>query len=252
MALKFNDTTNLNGLVQLYEAELNYNDGDVSGNTSKLKRFTASVNNALDRYFAIAIKASGKWQLDDKNHTDYPIITTDLVSGQRDYPFTTDGSGNLILDIYKVMVKDEAGVYHEIYPSDQQSNAPESFYDGRNQTGRPYTYDKTGNALFLDFIPNYNSDEGLKVFINRSSSYFVYTDTTKTVGYPYHQEYFYLKPAYEVARRLGLKEEAGLEKEILKLEGNPLNGQVGLIQKAYGNRAKDESVVLTAEVINGI
>jgi hypothetical protein len=80
----------------------------------------------------------------------------------------------------------------------------------------------------------------------------VSTDTTKTAGYPYHQEYFYLKPAYEHARRNNLSITTSLEKEIQKLEGNPLNGMVGLIAKAYGNRAKDEESVLTAETINSI
>jgi hypothetical protein len=80
----------------------------------------------------------------------------------------------------------------------------------------------------------------------------VSTDTTKTAGYPYHQEYFYLKPAYDNARRNNLSITTSLEKEIQKLEGNPLNGVVGLIAKAYGNRAKDEESVLTTETINSI
>lgn len=252
MAIKFNDTTNLNGLVQLYENELNYKYGDVSGNTTKLKTFTAKVNEALDTYFAIAIQASGRWQLDSSTHTDYPIITTDLVSGQRDYSFTTDGSGNMILDIYKVMVKDEAGIYHEIFPEDQQSNGSESFYSGQNQTGVPSRYDKTGNGIFLDFIPNYNSTAGLKIFINRSPMYFTYTDTTYTAGFPYHEKYFYLKPAYEEARKLGLKMESGLEKEVMKLEGNPLTGQVGMIAISYGSRSKDETLVISGETINSV
>jgi hypothetical protein len=252
LALKFNDTSNLNGLVQLYEEEIGAGIGDVSGNTSKLKQFTARVNSALDRYFAIAIQASGTWQLDDSNHTDYPIIKTALVSGQRDYSILTDGSGNLILDIYKVMVKDEAGVLHEIFPVDQQTENASSFYDGLNQTGVPSVYDKTGNGLFLDFIPSYDSADGLQIFVNRSSSYFVSTDTTKTVGYPYHQEYFYLKPAYEYARRNNLPILATLKAEIDKLEGNPLNGMVGLIAKAYGNRAKDEQSVITTEEVCSI
>jgi hypothetical protein len=252
MAIKFNDTSNINGLVQLYEEEIGADVGDISDNPTKLKQFTARVNAALDRYFAIAIQASGTWQLDDSNHTDYPFITTDLVSGQRDYSILTDGSGNLVLDIYKVMVKDEAGIYHEIRPVDQQRDSAESFYSGQNQTGVPAIYDKTANGIFLDFIPSYNSDDGLKIFINRESSYFVSTDTTKTAGYPYHQEYFYLKPAYDNARRNNLSITTSLEKEIQKLEGNPLNGVVGLIAKAYGNRAKDEESVLTTETINSI
>jgi len=259
MAIQFNDTTNLSGLVQLFEEEIGANPGDVSGNPTRLKKFTARANSALDRYFQIAIQASGTWQLDDSNHTDYPFIETDLIANQRDYSFTSDGSGNIVLDIYKVMVKDEQGVYYEIYPVDQQSDEyMDGFWSEQNQTGQPMRYDKTANGIFLDVLPNYNwriadeGEKGVKIFINRESSYFVSTDTTKKAGYPYHQEYFYLKPAYEHARINGLSNKVDLEKEIMKLEGEPTSGRVGLIAKAYGNRAKDEEQTLRAITINSI
>jgi hypothetical protein len=258
MSIQFNDTTTNKGLVQFYEEEIGSSPGDVSGNATKLSQFTARVNTALDRYFAIAIQASGKWQLDSSNHSDYPFIETDLISGQRDYSFLTDGSGNMILDIYKVMVKDAGGVYQEIYPVDQQTEDVASFYDDNNTTGQPSRYDKTGNGIFLDSIPNYSwrtaqeGEKGLKIFINRESSYFTSADTTKKAGYPYHQEYFYLKPAYEYARRNNLSITTSLEKEILKLEGDVITGRVGLIAKAYGNRAKDEETRLEVEEVCSI
>lgn len=257
--IQFNDTSNLNGLVQMFEEEIGANPGDVSGNTIKLKRFTSRVNAALDKYFSIAIQASGKWQLDDTNHTDYPFIETDLIANQREYNFLTDESGNLILDIYKVMVKDENGVYYEIYPVDQQSDEyMDSFWSEQNQTGQPMRYDKTANGIFLDILPGYNwreteeGERGLKIFINRESSHFVYTDTTKKAGYSYHPEYFYLKPSYDYARIYDLDRKTALENEILKLEGDPLTGRVGLIAKAYGNRSKDETDVFRPVEINSI
>jgi len=79
---------------------------------------TADENLAIDYIMAKIFQVGGRWQYDDSNHTDYPFITTDLVAGQRDYSFTADGSGNLILDVYKVMVMNEAGRYEEIYPVD--------------------------------------------------------------------------------------------------------------------------------------
>lgn len=252
--IKFNDTTNGNGLVQYYEQEIGANPGDISGNTTKLQRFTSRVNLALDRYFAIAIQASGTWQLDDSNHTDYNIITTNLVQGQRDYTFTTDESGNLILDIYKVFVKNTTtGKYEEIYPVDVASDYDtQSFTDGQNVQGNVYRYDKMANAIFLDQVPQNNVSNGIKVYVNRESSYFTYTDTTKTPGYPYHQEYFFLKPAFEDARMNGKSTLKTLGDEILKLEGDLETGRVGLIAKAYGNRKKDEVDVISGECINSI
>jgi hypothetical protein len=233
MSLQFSDTSNLKGLVQLYERELGFDPGDVSGNATKLKQFTADANLAFDEYVAMAIRSSGTWQFDDSNQTDYPIITTNLVANQRSYLFTTDESNNLILDIYRVMVKTN-GVYVEIDPVDVQSSENVSgFYDGRETTGTPTRYDKTANAIFLDPVPSGNVTNGLKVYINREASYFAYTDTTKKPGVPgLHHRWFYIRPAEEYARRKQLAVYPGLRAERLAMEE--------AIQAYFSERPRDE------------
>lgn len=207
MSLQFNDTSTKKGIIQEIESECGFDDGGISGDTTLLKKFTVSVNLALDDFWAIAIPASGKWQLDDSNYDNtnggYPIITANIVSGQRDYPFTTDGSGNLILDVYKVMVADSTGYFREIKPVDQQNDLDmESFYNGQDASGVPTRYDKTANGIFLDVVPNYSRNSSLKVFINREASYFTTAHTDRMPGVPgiFHR-YFVLKPALDYARR---------------------------------------------------
>lgn len=242
MSLVFNDTATYRGLVQIYEKEIGANLGDISGNIKKLKQFTADVNLALDDFIRIALEASGTWQFDDSNHTTYPIIRTNLVSGQRDYQLTTDEGGNLILDVFKVLVADSSGRFHVVNPVDVQSeNDTQGFTNGANNTGAPSTYDKTANAIFLDPIPGYNATLGLEVYINREGSYFVYTDTTKTPGVPglFHR-YFAIKPAYDYARRNSLSVEGSLAAEVLKMEGNRRLGVVGTIADYFGGRSRDE------------
>lgn len=181
---------------------------------------TADMNLALDRAFALIFQVGGTWQFDDSNHTDYPIITTSIVSGQRDYSFVTDEQGNLILDIYKVMVADENGNFFEITPVDQQSkDSPIGYNDGNNTAGLPNTYDKTANGIFLDAIPNYNRAGGLKVFINREGSYFTTSDTTKKPGFAglFH-EYVALRPSYQYAYRNKLENKNDLKNEMLEME----------------------------------
>lgn len=245
MSLQFNDTTTFKGIVQIYEREIGANQGDISGNTTKLKQFTADCNLSLDDYTAMAIQASGTWQFDDSNQTDYPILTTNLVSGQRDYSFTTDGSSNLILDIYKVLVLQSATgtVYSELYPVDQQSDMNvQGFTDGQNTTGTPVLYDKTANAIFLDPIPGYNATNGLKILINREASYFTSSDTTKKPGVPgLHHKYFALRPALDYARRNTLAILPRLENEVAKMEQS--------IKEYFGRREKDERNVLTMSPI---
>lgn len=239
MSIQFNDTTNYKGLVQLYEKEVGFNRGDVSGNTDRLKEFTADVNVAWDDFLSIAFGPDGTWQFDDSNHTDYPFITTNLVSGQRDYTFTTDSSSNIILDIYRVMVKTSStGDYQEIYPVDQ--NTPDylsnesttSFIDGRNQTGVPTRYDKIANGIQLDLIPSFDATAGLKVFINREPSYFVYTNITKKPGVSGNlHKWFFIKPAHDYARRNSLPQLPRLELEVAKFEN--------VIKSSFRRRQRD-------------
>jgi len=247
MSLVFSDTDNNKGIVQMYERECGFEIGDVSGNTARLKNLTADVNLALDDFIQLALSSSGTWQFDDSNHGDYPIITTNLVSGQRDYTFTTDEGGNLILDIYKVLIAQPDGTYVEIQPVDSQSQKDtETLTDGQNETGTPTRYDKTANGIFLDLIPSYNYTNGLKVYINREGNYFTYTDTTKKPGVPglFHK-YFYLKPALDYARRNGRSNYAQLQKEVMDMEGDERLNITGTIVDYFASRTKDETPRLT-------
>ena len=253
--IQFNDTTNGKGLVQFYEEEIGANAGDISGDTTKLKQLTARINLALDKYFSIAIQASGTWELDDSNHEDYPVIYATITSGQRDYSFTTDENGNAILDIYKVLILPTATAtrYQEVYPVDENQTENLAIIDESNIAGTPSKYSKRSNAIhFGDAIPNYTVARGIKILINRESSYFEYNNTTEKPGYPYHQEYFFLKPAFEYAKRNSLAVLPRLEADILRLEGDQLTGRVGLIAKAYGNRKKDEIDSFSGEEISSV
>lgn len=232
MSLVYSNTTTKGGILQAIERYTKLGDGGITGNTTKLAEFTAEVNLALDEVLATIFEVGGTWQFDDSNHTDYPIITTAIVDGQRDYSFTSDEQGNLILDIYKVLIADSDGNFNEIYPVDQQSNAPSGFTDGLNTEGLPTWYDKTANGIFLDPIPNYSRSNSLKVFINREGSYFATSDTTKKAGFAglFH-DYLALKPAYKYAVINQLANKTDLEKELFKMtEG---------IKNHYKAREKD-------------
>lgn len=208
---------------------------------------TADINLAMDEIMNLIFKSNGKWQYDDSNHTDYPIITTNLVASQRDYTFVTDEAGNIILDIYKVMVKNEAGVFNEIYPVDQQSDENmTAFYDGRNLTGIPSRYDKTANGLFLDLIPSYSSTNGLKVFINREGSYFTSSDTTKKAGFSglFHS-YLALKPSIDYCKRNKVFDLSDrYERDLLKMQS--------AVKKHYRDRGRDESPIITPETVTSV
>jgi hypothetical protein len=208
---------------------------------------TADINIALDKALVAIFKSGGKWLFDDSNHTDYPIITTALVSGQRDYTFTTDEQGNLILDIYKVVIKNTDGVYFEIYPVDQKSDEyTQGFWSGLNQTGIPSRYSKTANGIFLDCIPNYNSVAGIKIFIDREGSYFTVSDTTKKPGFAglFH-EYLALDPSVRYCKRNKMFDLSDrYERDLAQMELN--------MKQHYRDRSRDEVPVITSQTINSI
>jgi len=237
MSLVFSDTTNYRGLVQMYEREIGAQIGEVSGDTKRMKLFTADVNLALDDYVSLAIQASGKWKMDDYNHSDYPEIFTNIVAGQRDYTFITDENDNIILDIYKVYYKDgDAYKLLQTYDADTEKEAS-TFTDGQNATGVPSKYDKTTNAIRLDVLPTANVTDGLKVSINREAEYFAYSDTAKKPGFPgIHHAYFYKKPAREYARRNRLDSYPQLDTDVQVMERQ--------IKEYFDRRAKDERMQL--------
>jgi hypothetical protein len=223
----------------MYEKEIGANRGDISGNLIRLKEFTAEANNALDEYTRLAISASGRWKFDDSNHSDFPEIITDLVGDQRAYTFVNDEQGNVILDIYRVYVKNDQGNYVLITPIDPDTETVDvTNYDGQNTTGFSYEYDKTANAILLNRVPPTNVTDGLKVSINREASYFTYQDTTRKPGiYGLHHKYLYLKPALDYARRNTQTTFPRIEMEVLRIERE--------IKDGINRRAKDERRRLT-------
>lgn len=234
----------------MYEKAIGANYGDVSGDSEMLAEFTAYANQALDDYLLLWAKSAGTWQGDDINHTDYPIITRNIVSGTRDYDFTTDGSSNRITDLQKVLILESSTAtnYIEINPIDELRTNFSDILINTNQ-GVPFQYGKLANAIFLDSIPNYSISAGIKMIVNREGSSFVSTDTTKKAGVPAHHEYFYLKPAFIKAKQKGLQNLSQLEKDVIDLEGSERLGVTGKIQEFFGMRERDVRHIMSGKKI---
>lgn len=243
---QFSDTTNYNGIIQTLEREV-YGDAgiaQISGNTTKLKLATVDVNDAMDDYTYLAIENSGTWQWDDPNHTKYPTVKANIVSGQRDYSFTVDEQGYYILDIYKIAILQSATatLYEELIPIDVQSDDDMAYRFHDTATGVPAKYDKTANGIIFDVIPNYSATGGLLAYINREATHFTTSDTTKVPGIPvFHVDYLCVRAAERYARRNSLAVYAGLRAERLELERN--------VKAYFGSRQRDVRKRLTMRSI---
>lgn len=243
MSIPFSNVALKSGLIQNIEQACGFPEGGISGNSVLMAQFTGKINIAQDEVMAFALNNSG-WNVDDFNHTYDPFITTGIVAGQRDYHFTVDQEGSVILDIQKVMIRlPSNGLYVDLVAVDQQSDVDmQSFYNGQNVQGVPWRYDKTGNGIFLDPIPNYTDSAGLKLFINRESTYFTISDSTKLSGIDsLCHDFLYLKPSYEYARDKSLQNMTTLFRD-MQVSWQKINGR-------YGSRQKDVRPVMTGKRI---
>lgn len=247
MSLAFSQTSSpYKGIIQRCEVKLFGQDslGRISGDSQLLGIFTSAANVALDAAYAQIFEADGRWQFDDQNHTDYPIITTDLVANQRDYTFTTDENSNLILEVEKVAILPSATdtEYDVIAPVDIQTRN-EFTEDDTSITGIPYMYDKNANGIFLHPIPEYSATNGLKIYISREGSYFQTSDTTKKPGFAglFH-DYIVYHICYHYAIDNNLQNVNGFLNEMQRLEDMMIGH--------YSKRSRDEQDVLSPLPIN--
>lgn len=214
--MKFSDSTNRDAIIQQIEKATGTQSATTASYPIKVK--TLDVNDALGNFFLLAVKAGGRFQVDDTNQTDYPIITTDAVSGQQDYAFVYDGSStpNQILDLRQVRIKDPNGNWITLTQIDREVDDINQ-YEG--VSGTPTSFDVDSNAV--KFFPkfNYNSTGGIELYVSRTPSYFVSTDTTKEAGIPkLFQAYLWLRPAYLYCLVKTLPQTKGLQIEVEKME----------------------------------
>lgn len=227
------------------------NTGTQSSTTASypISQKTIDVNNALSNYFIIANGAAGNWKpVDDTNQTDYPIIYGDIVSGQQDYSFTTDENGNQILDIYKVraLINGEWVTLDQINQDEITDSDLSTIH-----TGFPQRYYLNSNGIFLVEKPNYSLTDGLEIWVNRTPTYFLTSDTTKKAGIPWvFHEYLALRPSYQYCVRKGLPQAVDYRKTLYGEDGR--SGMEGAIKKYYRDRNKGFQQSISSEEVCSI
>lgn len=183
-----------------------------------------SVNNYLDKVVGYALGADKNFQWDDTNHTNLPIGTTDLTSGTSDYSFLTDESGNRILTLLRIELKDSAGYWRKLNLVDLTTvNVAMDEY--KKTAGVPEEYDKLADNIIRLFpTPNITVSAGLKFYFQRSPSYFTASDTSKEPGVaPGLHRGFVIAAVYDAALALGLPALNGFAIEMQKEETNMIN-----------------------------
>lgn len=185
--MDFSNTTTKDGIIQQIEFWIGKGDASISGDSTLLKIITARVNEAFSRLMPLVLSYCDKPRWDDTNHTDHPIATFDLVSGQNDYSLTTDDNGLNVLNVTHVEILQSATATQYITlqrMTVDHENALAAMAPNSSDTGVPTHFLEKGKYIFLFPEPNYNATNGVRVFFERDPSYFASTNTTKEPGIP--------------------------------------------------------------------
>lgn len=185
--MQFSDTTNKNGLIQKVEFYANLGDGAVSGNSTLLKQVTQSINDWQNKIITMILASQDDWDFDDSSATDYPVATTPLVAGQRDYTFPT--SLNL-LKVKRIDVTYDGTNWYraEMFDSGEigLGMGNDANTDARYSKNKP-AYDLKSNAIWL--YPEASSADvsagaTVRVEFQRDVTQFASTDTTAKSSLP--------------------------------------------------------------------
>jgi len=237
--MQFSDATLNTGIAQQTRAMMR-----VDSTQWPTANIVNSCNNYLDTVTGYAIGADRRFQWDDTNHSKLPIGTTDLTASQSDYSFLTDEQGNAILNLTRIDILDDDGLYRQLIPIDQVQLTGIALDEFLKTNDKPRYYDKIAdNIIRLYPTPATSVTSGLKFYFQRTASYFAATDTTKSPGVsPLLHRGFVVASAYDGALALGLQNlqplNIELQKERLKME------------EYFSNRETDEPNIILPKYRN--
>ena len=205
--IPFSDSVNNNGIVEQTRDFMR-----VDASQWSVTKICNSCNNWLDTLTGYAIKSDRRFQWDNTQHSKMPIGITPITTSS-DYSFLVDEQGNAIITLTRVEYIDITGNSTKLTELDE-TEEPQALSQVV-VTGFPTSYYKLAdNIIRLNAIPTAGS---LRFYFQRTSPYFVATDTSKTTGFsPLLDRGFIIASAYDGALTLGLQTMQGLSLELQK------------------------------------
>lgn len=125
--------------------------------------------------------AYGGWKYDDKNNTDFPIATGNLVSGQDDYSLPVDT--NFLNAVY-VLQEGSTDNWTKLIPLTlEEINRIEAEPAFQTTDSTPMYYRAIANSVKIYPASDYSLENGIMIEYSGDISGFTTTDTTKTAGF---------------------------------------------------------------------
>lgn len=190
--MEYSNVTNKNGLLQDCEFFTNLGDAGITGDALLKAQFTSRLNNWYQTAVTLIIDANDGFDFDDPNHTDYPILTTPFVAGQRDY---TIPLSEKVLKLKRMDVTFNGNDYYKAEPFDINESGlgfgNDTITDGRFSKTEPM-YDPQYNSYFVyPLASQADVDSGAEMIVQwvREVIEFVVGDTTQEPGIdePFHR-----------------------------------------------------------------
>lgn len=179
-SLKFNDTTDLLGIVQGIESNTLLGNGAISGNTVLLKETTRNVNKRNSTVWSWIFFSYGGWQFDDSNQTDLPYASDTLTINKRSY---ANAAGAAALK--GVAYKDSSGYFQPLIAvTHEELNQAGYTIDSFMPTaGTPRYYMPVGTSTYIFPASDTTRSLGFKQYFDRGTVAFTSASTTQTPGF---------------------------------------------------------------------
>lgn len=152
--------------------------------------------------------AYGGWKYDDRNNTDFPIATGQLVSGQSDYSLPVDT--NMLNGVY-ILQEGSTDNWDKLIPITlEEINRIEAEPAFQTTNAIPTYYRAIGNSVKIYPASDYTQDASIMIEYSRDISSFATTDTTKTAGF---DSIFHEAIAYYMAQQFASINVLAIAKE---------------------------------------
>ena len=209
------------------------------------------MNSALDEIHTDILSSEDGWDFDDKNASDFPILSTDTVANQQDYslPSNLTGSSDDIIRIKRVEIKYDNRFYKaEPFDKGEMGDSIIEDVDSNFSKTAP-KYDMSSGSIFLYPAPTSVVTSAIKIWIDRSLAQFASTDLTSTTkSFGYDRQFHEIIP---------LKVSLNWMMAKTPNDGNKINVITQRIEQLtakmreyYGSKQQDRQIVLKAGYID--
>ena len=262
--MKFNDTTNGQGLIQECEFNCGLGDTGISGDSAMLAHFVRLLNARYYNVITMILDSQDDWDFDDNTITStYPIATRVMVAGQRDYKFTATswsligaegGSAGANAAIAPLKIKRIDVTYDGTnYYRAEAFDAQQTGLGLGNDTNTDQRFDKSApkvdvrdNALWIYPLANasdVSSGAKIRVEFQREPTEWTAATTNAEPGIdePWHRM-IAIGASWDFARARGLAAEKSLASQYLEYEQR--------LRRYYGTKNENSPRILTPTYID--